>query len=337
MHPPMQQAICNEEEGELAKLTWFSIVGIGMAAPTLMAYADEEHKRYLLPRLASADDIWCQLFSEPGAGSDLAAVRTRAVRDGSDWIVNGQKIWTSFAHRADWGILITRTDPDVPKHRGLSYFFVDMRSAGVEVRPIKQISGGTEFNEVYLTDVRIPDSQRLGEIGSGWRVALTTLMSERSSIGNVFVSSFDEMHKCLQNLTLADTPALENAAVRDRLAEFYVNGAGIRTTNYRALSALSKGRTPGPEASIGKLVMGRQRQNEASFLLDLQNYAGILTDQDAVQMDGFFQHGFLRNAGNRIEGGTDEILSNIIAERVLGLPGDPRVDKDVAFKDIPTS
>ena len=333
---PMESAIWAQEEAELAALSLFTVIGVGMAGPTLMAHGSEQQKRDLLPPLARGDQVWCQLFSEPGAGSDLAGIRTRAERAGDDWIVNGQKIWTSFAHIADWGLLVTRTDPSVPKHKGLTYFFFDMKAPGVEVKPIKQISGDTEFNEVYLTDMRVPDHQRLGEVGDGWKVSLTTLMSERSAIGTAFTSTIDALIEQCAKLTIGGIPALEHPAVLDRLADYYVDGAGLRNTNLRMLSALSKGRKPGPEASIGKLVAGRQRQDEASFALDLQNYTGILRDPDVAVADGKFQFNYFRCAGNRIEGGSDEILRNIIAERVLGLPAEPRVDKDLRFSEIPT-
>jgi len=333
----IEQVIWQQEEGELAALTDYMVIGSGMAGPTLMRHATEDQKKELLPSLVRGDKVWCQLFSEPGAGSDLAGIRTRAERDGDDWIINGQKIWTSYAHLADFGILVTRSDPRLPKHKGLTYFYVDMHAPGVEVRPIRQISGDAEFNEVYLENVRIPDSQRLGEVGDGWNVALTTLMSERTSIGSIFGSTYEEMESYLQDLSVDGVPALQHPAVCERLADFYVNGAGMRNLNLRMMSALSKGRAPGPEGSVGKLVMARQRQNEASFMLDMQNYAGILTGEADAEEGGSFQYRFFRTAANRIEGGTDEILANIIAERVLGLPGEPRVDKDVAFADIPTA
>ena len=333
---PMQQAIWAQEEGELARLTGFLALA-NTAAPTLMAYASGAQKRELLPRMARADDIWCQLFSEPGAGSDLAGIRTRAERRGDEWVVNGQKIWTSYAHIAHWAILVTRSDPSVPKHQGLTFFFIDMHAPGIEVRPIVQISGDSDFNEVFLTDVRVPDEQRLGEVGEGWKVALTTLMAERASIGQSFTTQFDAMWAELEGLAIEGRPALDHPVVRDRLADFYVTGAGMRNTTFRALSALSKGRPPGPEASIGKLVMGAQRQAEASFMLDMQNCAGILVEPDGAGAEAYFQKAFFRCAANRIEGGTDEVLRNIIAERVLGLPGDLRVDKDVPFNEIPGS
>ncbi|MCB1646419.1 MAG: acyl-CoA dehydrogenase family protein, partial [Pseudomonadales bacterium] len=220
----IQQVILNQEEAKVdAPGTGFFGIGQGMAAPTLMTWATEEQKQRYLPKLASGEEIWCQLFSEPAGGSDLAALRTKAERDGDEWVINGQKIWTSGAHYSDYGILVVRTDPNVPKHQGLSYFFLDMKSPGVEIKPIKQISGASNFNEVYFTDVRIPDSQRLGEVGQGWQVALTTLMNERASIGGGSGGpSFEELMDLARDMNLNDRPALEDGNVRTKLANIYV-------------------------------------------------------------------------------------------------------------------
>jgi acyl-CoA dehydrogenase len=310
-----------------------------MCGPTVMAWASEEQKRRLLPPLASGEEIWCQLFSEPAGGSDLAGLRTRAVRadDGSgDWIINGQKIWTSGAQHSDWGLLITRTDPDVPKHKGLTMFFLSMRTPGVEIRPIKQANGASGFNEVYFTDVRIPDAQRLGAVGQGWEVSLTTLMNERLSIGSGMSTGFPELFRFCMEAKVDGRPAVDDPAVRSRLAQFAVRQSGLQYTGMRAITALSKGQTPGPENSIGKLVAGATMQELAMFALDLQGQAGVVWDETSPQ-NGRFQAMLMRSPATRIEGGSDEILRNIIGERVLGLPGDVRVDKDVAFKDIPTS
>jgi acyl-CoA dehydrogenase len=290
--------------------------------------------------MASGEHIWCQLFSEPAGGSDLAGLRTRAepATDGSgDWIINGQKIWTSGAQHSDYGILITRTDPNVAKHKGLTMFWLDMKSPGVEVRPIKQANGQSGFNEVYFTDVRIPDNQRLGAVGQGWTVSLTTLMNERLSIGSGMSIGFPELFDYCNSLQTADGLAIEDPAVRTRLAQYAVKSSGLKYTGMRAISALSKGETPGPENSIGKLVAGATMQELATFALDLQGQAGVISGDDQSEAASRFQAMLLRSPATRVEGGTDEILRNIIAERVLGLPGDIRVDKDVAFKDIPTS
>jgi acyl-CoA dehydrogenase len=336
---PIERVIWGQEEGVYGALSSPFIIGHGMCGPTVMAWAAEDQKRRLLPPLAAGEEIWCQLFSEPAGGSDLAGLRTRAEPspDGSgDWIINGSKIWTSGAQQSQWGLLITRTDPNVPKHKGLTMFFLSMSTPGVEVRPIKQANGQSGFNEVFFTDVRIPAAQRLGAVGQGWEVSLTTLMNERLSIGSGMSTGFPELFRfCLEEAQIDGEPAADDAAVRSRLAQFAVRQSGLKYTGWRAITALSKGQTPGPENSIGKLVAGATMQELAMFALDLQGQAGVLQDETSP-MDGRFQAMLLRSPATRIEGGSDEILRNIIAERVLGLPGDIRVDKTVAFKDIPT-
>jgi alkylation response protein AidB-like acyl-CoA dehydrogenase len=333
---PIERVIWQQEEGVYDKLTRPFAIGQGMCGPTVMAYADEDQKRQFLPPIASGEKIWCQLFSEPAGGSDVAGLRTRAERDGDHWIVNGQKIWTSGAHYSDYGILITRTDPDVPKHKGLTMFFLDMKTPGVEVKPIKQANGMQEFNEVFFTDVRIPDPQRLGAIGDGWNVSLTTLMNERMSIGARLATGFSEVFEFCGNLMTEQGLAIDDRAVRSKLAGWAVKNSGLKYTSYRSISALSKGERPGPENSIGKLVAGSMLQDIAMFAIDLQGAAGVLTDAETVDAAGQFQAMLLQSPSTRIAGGTDEILRNIIAERVLGLPGDIRVDKDVPFNQIPT-
>jgi alkylation response protein AidB-like acyl-CoA dehydrogenase len=333
---PIERVIWQQEEGPFGKLSGMFIIGHGMCGPTMMAFAGEEQKRKYLPPLASGEKVWCQLFSEPAGGSDVAGLRTRAEKRGDDWIINGQKIWTSGAHYSDYGILLTRTDPTVPKHKGLTMFFLDMKSPGVEVRPIKQASGQSDFNEVYFTDVKIPDSQRLGAVNDGWNVSLTTLMNERMSIGAGVATGFPELFDFCNSLMLEDGPAIEDRSVRSRLANYAVKASGLRYTSMRAISALSKGERPGPENSIGKLVAGSMVQEVAMYALDLQGAAGVLSGPDDAEVTGKFQAMLLRAPGTRVEGGTDEIMRNIIAERVLGLPGDIRVDKDVPFNQIPT-
>ena len=333
---PIEKVIWQQEEGVFGKLTQPFQIGEGMCGPTVMAFGSEDDKRRRLPKLASGEEIWCQLFSEPAGGSDVAGLRTRAERDGDGWIVNGQKIWTSGAHYADWGLLITRTDPNVPKHKGLTMFFLDMKSKGVEVKPIKQANGMQEFNEVYFTDVRIPDSQRLGNVGDGWNVSLTTLMNERMSIGSRLATGFPEIFAFCSELMTDDGLAIDDRAVRMKLADWAVKSSGLKYTAYRSLSALSRGERPGPENSIGKLVAGTMVQDIAAFAMDLQGAAGVITDPAEAEVAGRFQAMWLGSPGMRIAGGTDEILRNIIAERVLGLPGDIRVDKGVPFNKIPT-
>src|ERR1700736_5033600 len=333
---PIERVIWQQEEGVYGKLTQPFQIGEGMCGPTVMAYGSEEHKRHYLPKLAAGEKVWCQLFSEPAGGSDVAGLRTRAEKRGDQWIVNGQKIWTSGAHYSDYGILLTRTDPEVPKHKGLTMFFLDMKSPGVEVRPIKQANGQSEFNEVYFTDVEIPDAQRLGEVNDGWNVSLTTLMNERLSIGAGMATGFPELFEFCSNLMLEDGLAIDDRNVRSKLANWAVKASGLKYTSMRTISALSKGERPGPENSIGKLVAGSMIQDVAAYALDLQGAAGVLSGPEDAEATGQFQAMLLRAPGTRVEGGTDEIMRNIIAERVLGLPGDIRVDKDVPFNKIPT-
>ncbi len=333
----MQQVIYNQEEAnfDVPAGRVFGI-GLGMCVPTLMSYGSKENlARYVMPAL-KGDEIWCQLFSEPAGGSDVAGLRTRAVKQGDEWIVNGQKIWTSGAQYADYGLLLTRTDSDLPKHKGLTMFFLPMNAPGVEVRPIKQASGDANFNEVFFTDVRIPDSQRLGDVGQGWTVALTTLMHERLAVGGGLGGGLDvkELLTLARSLELEDGPALKNAAVRERIADWYVRSAGLKYTTYRTMTALSRGQQPGPEASIAKVVVATKLQDLSAFAMELEGEAGALKGEDAP-MQGAFQIGWMGAPGLRIAGGTDEILRNIIAERVLGLPADIRVDKDVPFNKMP--
>ena len=333
----IEQVIWNQEEGKHATPFGVFAIGQGMAAPTLMTWATEEQKRRFLPKLASGEEIWCQLFSEPAGGSDLAALRTKSEKHGDEWVINGQKIWTSGAHYSDYGILVTRSDPNVPKHKGLTYFFLDMKSPGIEVRPIKQISGQSGFNEVYFTNVRIPDSQRLGAVGQGWQVSLTTLMNERASIGGGGAGvGFDLAYKIASKVTIDDKPAIEDKSVRAKLADWYVQEAGLRYTMYRTLTALSRGEIPGPENSIGKAVGAPKTQDMASFCMDLLELTGAVSDPELAEAAGIVQATYMGAPGGRIAGGTDEIMLNILAERVLGLPQDVRLDKGIPFTQVPT-
>jgi alkylation response protein AidB-like acyl-CoA dehydrogenase len=328
---PIQQVIYNQEEEDYAVPKGVFDIGLGMCIPTMMAYAaPEQLDRYVGPALRG-EEIWCQLFSEPAAGSDLAGLRTRAERDGDDWVINGQKIWTSGAHYSDYGIIVTRTDPTVPKHAGLTMFFIDMRSPGIEVRPIHQMSGASHFNEVFFTDVRVPDAQRLGAVGQGWKAALTTLMNERLAVGEAHRPDVDDLIELCRSLELDGEPALANAAVRDRIADWYVKSEGVKYTRFRTITALSRGQTPGPEASVGRIVNAAKLQEIASFAMDLMGSAGSVTNPSLAPAQAVFQQAFLYAPGQKIAGGTSEILRNIIAERVLGLPGEIRVDKDVPF------
>ena len=315
-------------------------IGLGMAAPTILAVGTEEQKRRFLRPLWTGEEIWCQLFSEPGAGSDLAALATRAVRDGDDWVVNGQKVWTSSAHNARWAILLARTDPDVPKHRGITYFVCDMTAPGVEVRPLRQITGEAEFNEVFLTDVRIPDSHRLGEVGAGWRVAQTTLMNERVAIGgNAAPRESGMLGRVVE--TWRNRPELRTPELHERLLRLWVEQEAFRLAGVRLRQQLAAG-APGPEGSAMKLAFARLSQALSGLELELLGEEGLRYDDwslrrpERVDFTGREAgYRYLRAKGNSIEGGTSEILRNIIAERVLGLPAEPRVDKDVAWKDLP--
>ncbi len=336
---PIERVIWQQEEGVYGKLAGMFIIGQGMIAPTLMAFAAEQHKQRYLPPLASGEEVWCQLFSEPVAGSDLAGLRTKAERrsgpDGDDWLVNGQKIWTSGAQHSDYGMILTRTDPNVVKHDGLTMFFFDMKSPGVEVRPIKQVNGQSDFNEVFFTDLRIPDHQRLGDVGKGWKVSLTTLMNERLSIGAGMPTGFPELLDFCCEFDTGHGLAVDDPAVRSQLAQWAVRTSGLKYTAYRSISALSRGEIPGPENSIGKLVAGSMLQEIAAFAMDLQGASGVLAGAAQTSAAARFQAMLLRSPATRIEGGTDEILRNIIAERVLGLPADMRADRGMPFNQIP--
>jgi alkylation response protein AidB-like acyl-CoA dehydrogenase len=325
----MQQVIWGQEEAKFDAPTGPFAIGLGMCVPTVIAFGSDEHKkRYVQPAL-KGEEIWCQLFSEPAAGSDVAGLKTKAVKDGDEWVINGQKVWTSGAHYSDYGILLVRTDPNVPKHKGLTMFIVDMKQPGVDVRPIHQASGGSEFNEVYFTDVRIPDKDRLGEPGMGWKVALVTLMNERLAVGG---SPGPDWKEIMDYARSAGT--LSNQAFRDKLADWYVAAQGYKLTKFRTQTALSRGETPGPENAIGKIINANHLQDICNSAIEMQDHFGIIVDKDEAPSDAIFQESFMWAPGLRIAGGTDEILKNIIAERVLGLPQDVRVDKDKTFAEM---
>jgi len=332
----IEQVIYDQEEAKYVVPRGLFDIGLGMCIPTLCTWGTQAHRDRYARKALRGEEIWCQLFSEPAAGSDLAGLRTRADRDADHWVVNGQKIWTSGAHYCDFGVLVTRSDFAAPKHKGLTYFFLDMKSPGIEIRPIKQISGQSHFNEVFFTDVRIPDSQRLGKPGEGWKVSLTTLMNERYTIGGRTSVGVEDIFELARTIELDDGPALKNAAVRDKLADWYVSSQGLKYSHFRTMTALSRGETPGPESSIGKLVNGSKLQNIAAFALDLMEQGGVLTDPQLVPLAAVFQQTLMTSPSSRIAGGSDEIMRNIIAERVLGLPADVRVDKDLPFSALPT-
>ncbi|MFZ6002506.1 MAG: acyl-CoA dehydrogenase family protein [Actinomycetota bacterium] len=340
--PRLQKLINETLVGAGAPIAAFrNVIGHGMGAPTIVTHGTEAQKaRYLRP-LFTGEEIWCQLFSEPGAGSDVAGLATRAVRDGDEWVVNGQKVWTTLAHLAKWGMLIARTDPDQPKHKGMTYFVVDMEAPGVEVRPLFQITGEAEFNEVYFTDVRIPDAERLGDVGEGWRVTLTTLMNERVAIGGGIPAKgagfIGEAVKEWKRGGHTDP------AAKDELMALWVRAEVLRLTNIRASQLRAVG-NPGPEGSIGKAMSADLNKDISAFTVGLLGAHGMLfpsgytmeRPKHAMQWANP-QQAFLRARANSIEGGTTEIAKNILGERVLGLPGDVRNDKDVPWTQVPRS
>ncbi len=324
-----------------------NVIGYGMVAPTLVAHGTEAQKdRYLRP-LFTCEEIWCQLFSEPGAGSDVASLATRAERDGDEWVLNGQKVWTTVAHLSSFGLLLARTDPDVPKHAGITAFLVDMHAPGVEVRPLYQITGEAEFNEVFFTDTRVPDSDRLGGVGEGWGVALTTLMNERVAIGgNVAQRGAGPIAEVLRlwRERWIDDRSAHALALRDRVVQRWISHEVLRLTNLRAVQNRQKG-TPGPEGSVAKLAYAEENKRTYELCVDLMGADGLLypsdyprlrpTELTFTSLDA--RRMFLRARANSIEGGTSEVMRNILGERVLGLPGDARTDRDRPWKDVPRS
>ena len=326
---PVFAAIFAEEEGSALLLSGLFSVGIGMVGPTIIAHGTEAQKQRLLAPMLRGEQVWCQLFSEPGAGSDLAALATRAVPDGDEWVVDGQKVWTSHAHDADWGILLARTNPDVPKHAGITCFLVDMRSPGIDVRPLRMASGSAEFNEVFLDGLRLPDSARLGPVDEGWRVAMTTLTSERVSIGgNAGVVSLEGL------LELADrSDGRNDPAVRQELARFAIRRRILTLLSWRQRSAVSAGRPPGPESSLLKLAMSGHLEATGDLIEELLGADGMLDHADAPG-GGTWQGHFLYQWASRIGGGTDQVQRTVVGERVLGLPSEPRADKGVAFREL---
>ena len=339
---PRYQSTVNQRLAEVGAPNNFARngIGVGMAAPVIEAFGTDAHKQRYLRPLFACEEIWCQLFSEPGAGSDVATLATRALRDGDEWVVNGQKVWTTLAHMARWGLLLARTDPNVPKHSGLTYFIVDMHSPGVDVRPLRQLTGEAEFNEVYFTDARIPDTQRLGAVGDGWRVAIATLMNERTTLGTEAARGsggpIGEAIKLWRESGSTDPVA------RDRLAQLWVESEVVRLTATRAQQMRAIG-TPGPEGSTSKLAATELAQRIQEFSLSILGAKGMLySSYEMVRPDRIYgtpggdaPRAFLRSVANTIEGGTSEIMRNILAERVLGLPGEPRTDKLVPWTEIP--
>lgn len=318
-----------------------------LAAPTIVAHGSDEQKRRFLRPMFTGQERWCQLFSEPGAGSDFAGLATRAVRDGDEWIVDGQKVWNTLAHLADWGMLVTRTNPDLPKHRGMTYFVLDMRAEGIDVRPLRQITGEAEFNEVYLTGVTVPDADRIGAVGEGWRASLTTLMNERQAIGSGSASggAVDRGGGAVDAVGLWKRldESRRTPERRDQLMRLWVRGEVGRLTNLRAAEAAESG-NPGPEMSVAKLEFADFNKALYTFCIDLLGADGMIgfdytfRRPDALDATGAslsVQHAFLRVRANSIEGGTSEILRNVVGEQVLGLSGEPRVDKELAWSQVP--
>ena len=307
----LEEAVFQQEQSRYGVSNGAFSVGIGMAGPTIVAHGTEAQQQRYLDAMLRGDEVWCQLFSEPGAGSDLASLATRAVRDGDQWVVNGQKVWTSGARQSDWAILLARTNPEAPKHRGITFFLVDMRTPGIDVRPLRQINGGYHFNEVFLTDVAVPHANVVGEVDSGWRVAMTTLTNERHVIGSGGGGT-----------TVADVIALARRAgragdprVRQRLADLHIRQELLRYLGYRTRTALAAGEALGPESSVAKLMNGKRGTDLAELAVEIAGAEGLL--------DGSWSDGFLFSGASRIGGGTDEVQRNVIAERVLGLPREP--------------
>jgi alkylation response protein AidB-like acyl-CoA dehydrogenase len=346
---PGQAKVVNELLSHYRVPRPFNIIGIGMGGPTVITWGSEDLKHRLLRPLATNQEIWCQLFSEPGAGSDVAGLSTKAVRDGDEWVVNGQKVWTSLAHLAKWGMLLARTDPDVPKHNGMTYFVVDMKAPGVTVRPLVQITGDAEFNEVFFDDVRIPDSMRLGGEGEGWRVALTTLMNERVSLSGAGSVSGDTIGGSPLSRLIDRHRGITDATARQRLAQAYIESRLIRLNNERAAAKRKSGAEAGPEGSITKLMSAEFNQRVQKLAVDLEGTGGMAWEGDdatprrrngrptwLAEGDdrGSIARGFLRAQANTIEGGTSDIMRNILGERVLGLPKEPDPSRDTPWKDV---
>jgi alkylation response protein AidB-like acyl-CoA dehydrogenase len=330
----IQQAIFIQEENRCGAPQGYFGIGLGMCMPTLMKFASTEvQQRFISPAL-KGEEIWCQLFSEPSAGSDIAGLRTRATRRGDGWLISGQKVWTTGAHYSDYGLLLARSDFDAPKHKGLTMFWIDMRAPGVDIRSIHQMNGRSEFNEVFLSDVVIADAQRIGPSGEGWKVALVTLMNERVEGGKERGPNLEEILDLARSTPRAAGSLIDDPLFRQRLAAWYLQAEGLRFTQLRILTAQSRGETPGPEMSIGKLVAANRLQDLTERLIEYQDQFGLISDPRYAADGGRLQRDLLYAPSLRIAGGTDEILKNIIAERVLGLPGDVRVDKAVPFKEL---
>ncbi len=333
----VHQIVWSQESARYDLPTEIFSIGLGMGGPTVLTWGTPEQKERWLRPMLRGQEIWCQMFSEPNAGSDVAAVQTRAVPDGDEWVVNGQKVWTSGAHYSKWGMLLARSDPDVPKHKGLTYFVIDMEQDGVEARPLRQMTGGANFTEVFLTDARVPADGLIGATGMGWSVAITTLMNERTSIGALGGIAGGSGSAAVERLvaSIADRTGVDPVAdetVRDRLAQIVIRARVLSYHSERIISALTKGEIPTAEGSIAKLALTDLLERVATFGVDAQGPFGMLAGDDAL---GQWETAFLGYPGMRVAGGSDEIMRNIIGERVLDLPGEPRIDRDLPFREVP--
>lgn len=335
----MQQIIREELGHYRLPLVSINILGVGLAGPTIIAHGNEAQKERYLKKILTGEEIWCQLFSEPGSGSDLASLGTRAVRDGDEWVVNGQKVWTSIAQFAKFGMLLARTDIDTPKHEGLSYFVIDMKTPGVEIRPLRQLTGSSEFNEVYFTDARVPHENLVGAVGDGWRAARTTLMNERATLAGLSMDPASIMggtRKDPWQTFLDGIPGRDDPVVRQQIARYYIEQEVKEITAFRAAAARMRGDEPGPEGSVNKVFNAEFNQRKSSFAMNAAGMAAVAWESGDANSESRM-HGFLRARANTIEGGTSEVLRSQIGERVLGLPRDVDVDKGAAWKDIKRS
>lgn len=332
----LHQVIWSQEVANYDTPDGYFVIGIGNCGPAVMHFAPDDVKLDLLPKMASAEHVWCQLFSEPSAGSDVAGLRTKAEKVGDEWRINGQKIWTSGAQHSNFGVVLTRTDPTVSKYKGLTMFMIDFDQPGVEVKPIKQMDGGAHFNEVFFNDAVVPDSYRLGEVGGGWGGALTVLMNERMAISGVQPNGFQQFLHFCKTTEIDGEAVIDNPVVRDKLASWYAQDAGLRNSNWRMLTTISKGGIPGAEAALGKLVGAVMNQDIANFAISLYDEMGVVSNEDLAALSSHFQRSVLFAPGIRLAGGTDEVMRNILAEQVLGMPQEPRADKGMAFNDIPS-
>jgi len=352
---PGMQAIVADELSKHAKTHYddmmINAIGIGMGAPTVLTHGTDWMRKNLLRRIFTGEDIWCQMFSEPGAGSDVAGLSTRATKEGDSWTVNGQKVWTSLAHVSKWGMLLARTDPDAPKHLGMSYFLLDMESPGVEVRPLHQITGEAEFNEVFFTDVKIPADRLMGRESEGWKVAITTLMNERTAIGGGGPTrkgsgSIGVLINLWKSREKGQFSPEAEILMRDRITKLYIESELLRMTSQRAKAARKAG-NPGPEGSVAKLAQAELNKRIWECAMDVMGADSLIyepgyarrrpTSRTREGRNSLSKYQFLRARANSIEGGTSEVMRNILGERVLGLPGEPRSDKDVPWKQIPRS